>query len=292
MFRTIGDFEFNELQASTTAACPALVIKQTAGLGAPTLAPFPSDDPSVDSDGNRKMFFQPGMIPVMRTGEDIVGFNSNRPNDKCEDFTKHLLRQICGAFPLKASEIHGDYRESSFSSEASAECSLMPYVLALHEWFVSSVCEPIFEEVVLAGRLNGYLNGFEQGEGDIYERRLTEASYPLPEIRSINPTNDVKAAVMRVAAGFSSPQQEAAKFGNNDWESVIDQTAQYVAKLKEKDLPPEYGLAVLGVKTSIALKDLPGEGERDPDKQDDDGDDPEQADKDEKPKPKKPSSAA
>ncbi len=289
-FRQIADFQFNELIASTIASCMAVVIESDPTNT--TMAALAADpaDAADDSDGNRKLFTQPGMVASLNPGEKLSGFVPQRPNDKVEDFVKHLLRGISGVFPLKASELHGDYRESSFSSEASAENSLMPNILSLHEWFVSSVCDPIFERFIITARTAGLLNGL--ADGDPYETRLVEATWPMPETRTINPANDVKAAQMRICAGLSSVQHEAAKLGNNDWETTLEQNAEYMRRMKEAGLPDVWGLNVLGVPTApVVDPSNPDEPPAPPPKPDDGGDDKPKP-KPKRPKPKAPKNAA
>jgi lambda family phage portal protein len=245
-FRDIADLQFNERVASTAAACPVLVIKQNMAFGAMPGLTAPIGNPRGIKDGNRQMSLQPGMSTVLNPNEEMESFNSNRPNDKIEDFIKHLLRTMAGVFPVKASELHGDFRESSFSSEAAAENALLPQIIAIHDWFVSTVCKPMYAQWVMLARANGYFNGFEAGTGDVNDRRLTEATFPLPETRSINPVNDVKAAQMRILGGLSSPQKEAAKLGNNATDN-IHETSAYLKLASDNHIPESFALASLGV---------------------------------------------
>lgn len=246
-FRMISELQYSELVAARINACLSAVITQKEEFGGVPNMQTPTGRSSVDADGNRMLWTQPGLLPVLPPGQNIESYDSKRPNVSIDDFIRSLLRGIAGAFPLKASQLHNDYRESSFSSEASNENDLMPEILSLHSWFTSAVCRPIYETLILTARASGHFNGFDDEPlVDAYTRKLTEATYPLPESRSINKLNDIMAAWARVKMNVSSVPDEAAKLGN-DWVRIIEANKQYLDMCKAVGMPDAFSLSTLGI---------------------------------------------
>lgn len=255
--RDTGDLQYNVLKATAMAACvigsyskPTGATKL--GLNQSATSSTSADGTDLtDSDGNTITKFQPGMLlNVGRDGKFDL-HSPTQPNMNPEGFVQHLQRGTATAFPgVKASTITGDYRNSSFSSERSADNDTWPELHDVQDWFAESFCQPLWESILRAGVMAGYFDGIvTSAEFQANPSRYCAAAWRGPIALSINPRDDAEAAKARISAGISDPQQEAAKVGNN-WRDVVSNVAEFYAYCREKHIPEAWANNVLGVDTS------------------------------------------
>ena len=250
-----GDLNYNVLKASAMAACVVGTYSKPTGAARVGLnQSTSSSDELVDSDGNTINKIQPGML--INTGKDgqFQLMSPNQPNMNPEAFVQHLQRGTATAFPgIKSSTITGDYRNSSFSSERSADNDTWPELHDVQEWFAAGFCQPIYESVIRAGVLSGYFDGvitveeFQNNPG-----RYCRAIWQGPIALSINPKDDATAAKARIQTGLSSPQMECRKV-NTNWRDVLNDVAEIYAVAREKGIPEAFVNNLMGVDTTDQL---------------------------------------
>lgn len=253
--RRTDDLEYNVLTASAMAACFVASYSKPTGAGKFGLnqgseANSSSADGTdlTDSDGNAVSKIQPAM--VLNVGKDgkFELHSPNQPNMNPEAFVQHLQRGTASALPgTKASTVTGDYRNSSFSSERSADNDTWPEIQIVQEWFASHYCQPIWETVLRTAIMEGYFDGIvsaEEFQDD--PNRFCAANWQGPVALSINPKDDAAAASARISGGFSSLQMECAKV-NTNWRDVLNDHAELYKVAAEKGIPPEVINNILGV---------------------------------------------
>jgi lambda family phage portal protein len=239
----IGVLQNCELLAAKVNACFG-VVQTTQSATSPPIGTMNVGQPT--DKKNPTITLQPAMIPYMRAGNKLESFDTKRPNLNVSAFIQQILQGVSGAFPLKASQLHGDYRESSYSSEMSATNDNANQVALIHGWFCETVCAPLYRKWVEVARLNGWFIGYESSpEVDPKVRRLFEAKWPKPAFRSINPDTDAKAAQSRIHTGITSVSHECEAIGGDPLR-VIDETAEWLKATKAKKLPQAYGVNVVG----------------------------------------------
>jgi len=260
--RDTGDLNYNVLKATAMAACiVGTYAKPTGasrvGLNAGLSPVQTSADGTdlTDSDGNTVTKLQPAML--LNVGKDgkFELHSPSQPNMNPEGFVQHLQRMTAGAFPgVKSSTITGDYRNSSFSSERSADNDAWPELHDIQQWFSSSFCQPIYESVIRAGVMSGFFDGIISAEEfSANPGRFSVANWQGPVALSINPRDDAEAAAARIKTGLSSPQMECGKV-NTNWRDVLNDVAEIYAVAQQKGIPQEVVNNIMGVDSSDQLK--------------------------------------
>jgi len=256
--RRTEDLEYNVLTASAMAACVVATYSKPTGstrlgLNQGLEASSTSADGTdlTDADGNAITKIQPGMVVNKGKDGSFDLQSPNQPNMNPEAFVQHLQRGTATALPgIKASTITGDYRNSSFSSERSADNDTWPELHDVQEWFASSYCQPIWETILRAAMLEGYFDGIVSSEEfQASPGRFSSARWQGPVALSINPKDDAAAASARISGGLSSLQMECAKV-NVNWRNVLNDAAELYAVAKEKGIPPEVINNIMGVDTA------------------------------------------
>jgi lambda family phage portal protein len=254
--KDIGDFQYNELLASTIANCFAMVIERTGSLTpslggglATGLGTNTSDD-----NGNPLTFIEPGMIHNLAPGEKVQSVNPDHPNTNAPEFISQMLRSVSVGMPgVKSSALTGDFRQSSFSSETANENDLFYEIQGLQDWFFSSCCEPIWEQMVNVALLAGEL----PSGGD--PRSLRLSSWKGPVSRPINPMAYEQASAMAIQNGTSSVVIECAKKGL-DYRKVLSDQQQASDHATALGLPEPYiNNNILGLKQPMVPVDVEGD---------------------------------
>lgn len=230
----MGDLIFDELTAAKMGACTIGVITSDKPYGGGMPMAVNAGNEEATNDYHR---MYPGQIAKLRPGEKFEGFSPNRPNLDVNAFTVNMLRGVAAGIPgVKASEIHMDFREASFSSEKAAENAAYAEIVALQEWFVNQFLKPIYREVIEAALLAGAFAKISIGEDGVVDDyfysnslNLSEANFRGPGTRSINPVDDQNALILAKQNGTLSLQETAAMEGS-DWRETIrnaNQVYQY-----------------------------------------------------------------
>ena len=243
--RNLDDYEYNEIVAAAMSACVVLAYNPSPGQTQFGLQPSSgSTDEVTDADGNPITKMQPGM---MVRGE-VNGFNPMRPNSGAGEFIGHMLRSEAAAMPgVKGSTLTMDYRQSSFSSERSADNDIWPELEGLQDWFSSDFLQPAYEQVIISGVLSGWFDGVVNVDQFLADRQnFLSTQWQGPVARSINPKDDAAAARSRIQNGTSTPQIEAAKLGQNT-EDVLKGLAEFIAMAEALNLPQSVIDQALGI---------------------------------------------
>lgn len=253
--RDTSDLQYNVLKASAMAACVVGSYKKP--TGASRLGLNASATPAVgtadgtdltDGDGNRVEKIQPGMFINVGSDGKFDLHSPNQPNMNPEGFVQHLQRGTATAFPgIKASTITGDYRNSSFSSERSADNDTWPEIQDVQDWFAQSFCQPIWETILRSAVMSGYFSGIVSTEEFTSNPSMySGATWQGPISLSINPRDDAEAAKARVQGFVSSLQMETAKT-NTNWRDVLRQAAEVYEFADSVGLPVELVNSIYGV---------------------------------------------
>ena len=241
------DYEFTEMTAAKIAACVVFGYRRSSGQNSFGVT-LPDGDELTDGDGNKLTGVQPGMIIDEGRNGQLNMYNPARPTANASEFIAHMLRSQAVSVPgVKGSTLTGDYRNSSFSSERSADNDAWPEIEGLQDWFAASWCQPTYEQVITAGMLSGWFKdvvdiGDFQANRDDYLR----CNWQGPVARSINPTDDAEASRKRVQNGQSTPQIEAALAGKN-WQENVMQLAEFIQFCEDNELPESIIAQALGI---------------------------------------------
>lgn len=251
--RDTNDLQYNVLKSSAMAACVVGGYKLGQGRTRFGQAGSSSDD-LTDDNGNVINRLSPGMFLNLGKEGDLKFFSPNINLAGNEAFIQHLLRGVACALPgTKSSTVTGDYRNSSFSSERSADNDCWPEIEAIQQWFSGAFCQPIYEAVVIAAVADGYFDGIVSAS-EFYRNQANylKCEWQGPVSRSINPVDDVQAAALRIKSGISTPQIEAAKVGLRI-EDILNAIADFSKQAEQVGLPEIYVNNVLGFDTKDVL---------------------------------------
>lgn len=250
------NYEYSELIAAEMASCFVGSYKRSRGQTGSIGLPNPDANYDItDAQGNKIERLQAGMFIDEGIDGEFKLHSPNRPNAGSPEFLSHLVRSEAVSMPgTKSSTVTGDYRNSSFSSERSADNDVWPEIEDIQDWFAVGFCQPIYDEAIATAVLQRRfddIKGFSVADFNERKREYLNANWQGPVPRSINPKDDADAAQQRVKNANSSPQREAAQIGR-DWREILQEIHEFIDYAEELDLPEDIWQQALGIEQKDA----------------------------------------
>lgn len=192
--------------------------------------------------GSKNIHIDGVKIPCLFPGTKLVTRNMGSPGGVGTDFEMSLLRLIGASTGLSYEQYSRDYTRTNYSSARASAVETWKGMQAkktsIADRFATEVYILWFEEMWNAGKIKlppgKQLSWFyEPGVKDA----LCKCSWIGASRGQIDELKETQAAVMRIASGFSTLEEECAKLGK-DYRQVLRQ------RCRELKLTKEYGLDI------------------------------------------------
>jgi lambda family phage portal protein len=242
--RMLAQYDRVELQAAVINAI----------FGAYIESPFDPDDVQSalsDEDGSlskyqqlrsefhadRRLMAGNVRMASLYPGEKIATIANNRPAAAFDMFESAMLRNIATAVGLPYETVSSNYKGSSYSSARQSLLEAWRTVTRRRADFGTGFCSPVFgcllEEMIDRGEVP-----LPAGAPDFAEARAEYARcrWMGPGRGWIDPTKEPEGSKMKIAAGLSTLEREAAENDGLDWEEVLDQRALEEQAVKDRGL--------------------------------------------------------
>ena len=208
-----------ELTAAVVSGLYAVFIQsegeQNAELGE---SPIPEND-QIDKEDERSIELGPGMVMQLDPGEKVTSANPGRPNTAFDPFVTSILRQIGSALEVPY-ELLLKHFSASYSASRAALLEAGKMFRKRREWLVSNFTQPVYEEFLREGYLNGRLElkGFDDG---LIRKSYSESQWNGAAQGSIDPKKEAEAAVIKINNGLSTRTKETAELNGGSFEQNI-----------------------------------------------------------------------
>ena len=176
-------------------------------------------------------------IPIMFPGEKINAIRSERPNGNFKQFESAVLRNAATAIGLSAQQLTNDWSDVNYSSARGALLEAWKTIGRRRHDFAKGFAGPIracwLEESV---EVDDYpWPGNQRPDFAPFRGALSRARWLGPALGWLDPVAEVQASVMRMSAGLSTLEDEAAQQGL-EWEEVLEQRKFEIARFEELGL--------------------------------------------------------
>jgi lambda family phage portal protein len=243
----ILDYKLAELESAVINAIFAATVtpgpnvqasKAMAGIG--VRSTVQQADDAADGITREGIANKPGIVlQTLKAGEKFESFDTKRPNVNYQIFHDCLLEEISTSVgvPLEVVKVKFGQSYSAMRGimqvfwnqvyqwryDQAAEFDNIIYETAMAEWVGSNVIEA---------------EGFETSE--LIRRAWLNCEWTGITMPSMNPTDDAKAADLRIAAGSSTRERESILYNGSDYEENVARLADENRKLAEanKSLQP------------------------------------------------------
>jgi lambda family phage portal protein len=186
----------------------------------------------------RPAIFNGARVPTLAPGEQITTVSAQHPHNNFADFAHEMLGLYAAALGVSREQVTQDWSRTNYSSARAALMESWKTLMRRRHDFGTNFATPIYalwlREAMELGQLP-----LPEGAPDFIEAPAAYArcKWLGPARGWIDPTKEPAGAVLRMAAGISTLEQEAAEQGV-DWEEVADQRAIEQQAYEERNLPP------------------------------------------------------
>lgn len=225
----------------------------------------PGEDRVTDDDISYEL--GPGMVNVLRPGEDVEIADAKRPSTNFDAFVTSMAKYVGAALEIPV-ELLVKHFSSSYSASRAALLEAWKAFRMKRAWLAADLCQPVYElflaEAISRGRMRA--PGFFLDP--VVRAAYCKAQWNGPAQGMIDPSKEADAAEKRIAIGVSTRQRETIEMTGGDFDGNIAQLA------REEQMMREAGL--LSGKTAAKRTDgeeEPTDGKKDKGQQPDDGSD-------------------
>ena len=192
----------------------------------------PGEQPDEVSHSENEYEMGPGTVEHLEDGEDIKFGNPNIPTAGFDSFVKAICRLVGAALEIPYDVLLKEFN-ASYSASRAALLEAWEAFRMRRKWFVDDFCQPIYEvwlaEAVARGRI--------KAPGFFDDPRIRAAwcgaRWIGPVQGQLDPSKEVKAAIMNVDRGFKTHEQITRELGGGDWEDNVEQLKLENEKLLE-----------------------------------------------------------
>jgi lambda family phage portal protein len=236
----ITDYGVAELEAAVINAIFASVVtpgpnapasKAMAGIG--KRSTIQQADDAADGITREGIANKPGIVlQTLKAGEKFESFDTKRPNVNYAAFHDCVLEQISTSVgvPLEVVKV-------KFGQSYSAMRGIMQvFWNQVAQWRYDQAAE--FDNIIFETAMAEWVGaetitaeGFETSE--VIRRAWLNCEWTGITMPSMNPTDDAKAADLRVAAGSSTRERESILYNGSDYEENVARLKDENTKLAE-----------------------------------------------------------
>lgn len=145
-----------------------------------------------------------------------------------EDYSKYLtanIEIIAGACGLSAETVLNRYN-ASFSASRATIASTEKNNEILREEFVQKFCEPVWEQVVDTGVLQGFIEAPGYLEDGVIRRAALATTWAGPTPAQVDPVKEVNAYIAAIKAGLCTHEYAIRRLYGMDVEEVVERLAK------------------------------------------------------------------
>jgi len=197
---------------------------------------------AIPTDKNKRDIrtMNPGTIfDDLAPGEEIVSFQTNRPNVNYSAFEMAILSGICWSLEIPP-EIAMLRFQSNYSASRQANNEFEVYLDYRVKQFAKVVCQPIYEEFVVQSCLNniiklpGLLEAFYDSALWVKKSAWLSCVWTGLSRPSVDPQKEVEASLKALDGGLSTYDIECRKISGLSFRQVMQKRKreeEYMAKI-------------------------------------------------------------
>lgn len=197
--RHLGMYDEYQLIAARLEACIGGVIKHDSYAGDLGIGlPKELTDTGEDAYGSDEIVMEPGMMPRLRPGEDVVFNTPTKPGQQYQPFARVQVGQSAAGIGLDYSQVARDYSEGNFSSQRQALLDVWKETDALQLLLITDFCMPIREAFKRFAIIQGLIEAPGFFDSPEMEQAYLEDEWRGPKKPWIDPLKEVNAAVKAI----------------------------------------------------------------------------------------------
>lgn len=232
--KQLGRYTDAEITAAVISAMfTVFITKDNPSIGRPLGEVIPPNQ-QIDAADRGTIELGSGAIIDLNQGEKVEFADPKHPNTGFDAFSAAIIKQIAAALEIP-SEVLMKQFTTSYSAARGALNEFWRTCDMQRSWFVDDFCQPIYEEWLTEAVATGRVKAPGFFDDPAIRKAYTSCTWNGPARTNLNPVQEVDAAVKRVAAGFSTADQETATMNGGSYAANIRQRVIEARMKKEVD---------------------------------------------------------
>ena len=232
--KQLGRYTEAEVQAALISACYTIFVESGLADDAPPFGEALPPAQCVDREDESSIEMGTGAVVSLNPGEKVQFADPKHPSAGYDTFADAMLRQIGAALEIPPEEMVKQF-STSYSAARGGLNEFWRSCGVMRDDFVDSFCQPIYEEWLAEAVARGRIRAPGFFSDPAIKKAYCECTWPGPSQTSLNPVQEVAAAIKRVEQGFSTAQEETAKMTGGNYNRNIRQRAAEARRKREVD---------------------------------------------------------
>ncbi len=231
----VHNYDVNMMVRARLEACiGGVVTTDPGGTGSALGTTPPAGVSDIDSSGNRRVIMEPGMMPVMNPGEEVVFNTPTGVGGAYEPFMRQQLVEIAAGAGSDYPTMARDFRFGTFSNQRQGKLEQNDETDPLQLMEINIWCRPVRELFTTFA----ILQGLAEAPGFFSDPELTaaylEAIHKGPPKPWINPQQQATAARIMITDRMGTRRDVLNELGGEvGVDDVLEQTADELRRADE-----------------------------------------------------------
>lgn len=221
-----------ELTAAVVSAMFTVFIKTPTADLAPV---FEGGTPDVASTGEIGMGH--GAIVGLAPGEEPIFADPSRPNPNAAAFVDGIMTQIGMALGQPGAFLQKRH-DASYTAARAAILDAAVYFRGVRNWLAQSFCQPAYEEVLAEAVTLGRIAAPGFFTDPLRRWAYTRAAWRGDSMGSINPKDEVAAAVSAIEARLTTRERAEWELFGTDFDATLARKASEEQRLAANKILP------------------------------------------------------
>ena len=230
--KQLGRYTQAEIDAAAISAYFTIFVKPASVQNGMPIGQYIPPEAQVDSTDLGSIEMGKGSILSLGPGDDVAFADPTHPNTAYNAFFDAMVKEIGAAMEIPAEVLQKQFTKN-FSSARGALNEFWRVCDVKRDDFVDSFCQPIYEQFLAEAVARGRIQAPGFFSDPAIRKAYCACVWPGPARTSLNPIQEVSAALKRVEAGFSTAQWETAEMTGGDYMRNMEQRMMEAEKMRQ-----------------------------------------------------------
>lgn len=198
------------------------------------------DDDEEEDDDERAKELEPfpGVVRILRAGEEIKSVQPTRPNSQFGAFSEMNVAFIGASLQISKENLLRVFNSSYSASRAALQCDWQKS-MEERELVKMDFCTPVFLEWFCEAVSRGRIEAPGLFNDPAIFRAYTRHNWTGSTMPQLDPVKEATAATLWIDAGLMTRAEAAARHFGTDFETIVDKLTDENAKLAVAKAPLE-----------------------------------------------------
>lgn len=230
--KQLGRYTQAEIDAAVISAYFTVLVKPAAVQTGLPVGQYIPKEAQVDSADPGSIEMGQGTILSLNPGDDVAFADPTHPNTAYNAFFDAMIKEIGAGMEIPPEVLEKQFTQN-FSAARGALNEFWRVCDVKRDDFVDSFCQPIYEQFLAEAVARGRIQAPGFFSDPAIRKAYCACVWPGPARTSLNPVQEVSAALQRVEAGFSTAQRETAEMTGGDYMRNMEQRMMEAEKMRQ-----------------------------------------------------------